>query len=131
MVTSTTVTLVSHERRITKRSILEILHRIKDPGVPMTLEEMGIISEEWIHVDGDAVHVEFRPSSPYCPVGLAIGVVVKDTLERALGTEVEVRVLRGSHLQESLVNELLRDRKRFLKALDRLKTSGFVTRCRH
>jgi metal-sulfur cluster biosynthetic enzyme len=131
MVRLTTLTLVSYEREITKRTILKILHKIKDPGVPMTLEEMGIISEKWIHIDGDLVHVEFRPSSPYCPVGLAIGVVVKDTLEKALGTEVEVKVLRGSHLQESLVNELLRDRQRFMKALDRLKTSGFVTRCKY
>lgn len=100
-----------------------------DPGVPMDLEEMGIVSSEWIHISGDGIQVEFRPTSHVCPVGLAIGVVIKDALERSLGTDVEVRMLRGSHLQEGLVNDLLNDRQRFLKALERLRESGFVKRC--
>ncbi len=124
------MTLVSERRSSCKDAILEILHKIKDPGVPMTLEEMGIVSEEWIYVRGDEVAVEFRPTSHICPVGLAIGVVIKDALERGLETEVEVRVLKGSHLQENLVNELLSDRARYLKALERLRASGFVSRCR-
>ncbi len=109
---------------------MDILHRVKDPGVPMTLEEMGIVSEKWIHIRGDEIRVEYRPTSHICPVGLAIGVVIKDAIERDLGTEVEVRMLGGSHLQEGLVNELLSDKNRYLKALGRLKSSGFVSRCR-
>ena len=96
----------------------------------MTLEEMGIVNEHWVHIEGNDIQVEFRPTSHICPVGLAIGVVIKDALERRLGTHVEVRMLRGSHLQESLVNDLLHDRRRYEKALERLKASGFVNRCR-
>ncbi len=128
--TSTDVSLVSEKLGINKHMILEILHEVKDPGVPMTLEEMGIVSEEWIRIEGEVISVQFRPASPLCPVGLALGVVIKDTLESRLGMDVEVKMLRGSHLQESLVNELLMDRARYDKALERLKTSGFVGRCR-
>jgi len=124
------MSLVSEKRGMNKHTILEILHEVKDPGVPMTLEEMGIVSEEWIHIDGEVILVEFRPTSPICPVGLALGVIIKDTLEARLGMNIEVKILRGSHLQEGLVNELLRDRARYMKALERLKTSGFVGRCR-
>jgi metal-sulfur cluster biosynthetic enzyme len=128
-VTSTTVTSNSENRRISIQTILEILHNVKDPGVPMTLEEMGIVSGEWIHIDGENVRVDFRPTSPFCPVSLALGVVIKHTLEEKLNIDVEVGMLRGSHLQEKLVNELLANRKRYSKALDRLRSSGFVSRC--
>lgn len=108
---------------------MEILSEIRDPGVPVSIVEMGIVSEEWIHIEGEDFRVDFRPSSPFCPVSLAIGVIIKYALEESLDTEARVRVLRGSHLQESLVNELLENRKRYLRALSRLKSSGFVTRC--
>lgn len=117
------------EKRVSIQRILEILHNVKDPGVPMTLEEMGIISRDWIHVDGDGIRVDFRPTSPYCPVSLALGVVIKHTLEKNLNIDVEVAMLRGSHLQENMVNDLLGDRERFAKALERLRSSGFVDRC--
>lgn len=121
--------LVREKGKTDKRAVLEILRELIDPGVPMNLEEMGIISYEWIHVHDDVVQVEFRPTSHVCPVGLAIGVVIKDALERGLGTDVEVRMRRGSHLQEGLVNDLLHDRERYSKALERLRGSGFVRRC--
>ena len=75
----------------------------------MNLEEMGIVSSEWIHISGEGIQVEFRPTSHVCPVGLAIGVIIKDALERGLRTDVEVRMLRGSHSQEGMVNDLLND----------------------
>lgn len=128
-VTSTTVTYHSPKRRVSKRAILQILHSVKDPGVPMPLEEMGIVSREWIRIEGEDIQVEFRPTSPFCPVGLALGVVIKNILEEGFDRDVEVRMVRGSHLQEKLVNDLLGNRERYLKALDRLKSSGFVGRC--
>ncbi len=120
---------MSDERRWSKKAVMDILSEIRDPGVPMSIVEMGIVSEDWIHLDDDVFRVEFRPASPFCPVGVALGVIIKYALEENLDTEAKVRVLRGSHLQESLVNELLENRKRYLKTLHRLKSSGFVTRC--
>jgi metal-sulfur cluster biosynthetic enzyme len=129
-VTSTTVSVLSEKRRISKRLILEILHEVKDPGVPMTLEEMGIISSDWVHIDGEDVRVDFRPTSPFCPVGLALGVVIKNILEEKLSMDVEVTMLRGSHLEAKRVNDLLKNPERYSKALERLTSSGFVSRCR-
>lgn len=129
MVTSTATALLSTEEKLSKKTIMRILSEIRDPGVPMTLVEMGILDEENVHCEGGKIRVHFRPSSPFCPLGLAIGVIIKYALEEELGTEVRVRMARGSHLQESLVNELLEDRRRYLKALKRLKSSGFVARC--
>jgi metal-sulfur cluster biosynthetic enzyme len=128
-VTSTAVSHPSQKRRVSKRAILEILHTVKDPGVPMPLEEMGIVSREWIHIEGEDVQVEFRPTSPFCPVGLALGVVIKNILEESFDRDVKVRIVRGSHLQEKLVNDLLGNRERYLKTLERLRSSGFVGRC--
>ncbi|UCD92189.1 MAG: DUF59 domain-containing protein [Methanobacteriota archaeon] len=116
-------------KELSKGTVLEILSEIRDPGVPLSIVEMGIVSEDWIHNDNEGLQVEFRPSSPFCPVGVAIGVMIKYALEQCLNIQVKVRVLRGSHLQESLVNELLRDRRSYLKTLKRLKATGFVTRC--
>lgn len=120
---------MSDERRWSKKAVMDILSEIRDPGVPLSIVEMGIVSEDWIHLDDEGLRVEFRPSSPFCPVSVALGVIVKYALEECLDIHARVRVLRGSHLQESLVNELLEDRKRYLKTLGRLKSSGFVTRC--
>jgi metal-sulfur cluster biosynthetic enzyme len=129
-VTSTTVAQLSDKRRISKRVILQILHEVNDPGVPMTLEEMGIINMDWIHVDDGNIQVDYRPTSNLCPVGMALGVVIKYVLEENLDKDVEVRMLRGSHFQVDLVNDLLGDRGRYEKALERLTSSGFVNRCR-
>lgn len=127
--TSTTVSQLSVKRRISKSVILEILHEVNDPGVPMTLEEMGIISRDWISVEDEDIQVKYRPTSNLCPVGMALGVVIKFVLEERLDIVVEVRMLRGSHFQMDLVNDLLGDRGRYEKALERLRSSGFVNRC--
>lgn len=129
VVTSTATAVLSTREKQSRRAIMQILSEIRDPGVPMTLVEMGIIDEDHIQWEGENLRVYFRPSSPFCPLVLALGVVIKYALEEELGTEVKVRMVRGSHLQESLVNELLGDRRRYLKALKRLKSSGFVARC--
>ena len=131
MVTSATTVVLSSKEMRSRKEIMHILSELRDPGVPMTLVEMGIIDEGNVHTEGERIRVHFRPSSPFCPMALAIGVVIKYALEEELDTRVEVRMVRGSHLQEYLVNELLEDRKRYLKALRRLKSSGFVARCWH
>ena len=128
--TLTTVAQLSIKRRISKSVILEILHEVNDPGVPMTLEEMGIVSRDWISVEDENIQVKYRPTSNLCPVGMALGVVIKSVLEEGLDMVVEVRMLRGSHVQMDLVNDLLGDRGRYEKALERLRSSGFVNRCR-
>ncbi len=128
--TSTTVAQLPDKRRISKRVMLEILHEVNDPGVPMTLEEMGIVSRDWISIEVEDIRVKYRPTSNLCPVGMALGVVIKSVLEEGLDMDVEVRMLRGSHFQVDLVNDLLGDRGRYEKALERLRSSGFVNRCR-
>lgn len=114
-----------------RKAIIDILSEIRDPGLPRTIVDMGMVSEEHVYIIGQDIQVEFRPSSPFCPMAVALGVIIKHTLEEGLGREVEVRIARGSHLQAALVNELLEDRVRYLKALRRLKSSGFVARCRY
>lgn len=128
--TLTTVAQLPDKRRISRSIILEILHEVNDPGVPMTLEEMGIVSRDWISVEEENIRVKYRPTSNLCPVGMALGVVIKSVLEEGLDMVVEVRMLRGSHFQMDLVNNLLGDRGRYEKALERLRSSGFVNRCR-
>lgn len=128
--TLTTVAQLPDKRRISRSIILEILHEVNDPGVPMTLEEMGIVSRDWISVEEENIQVKYRPTSNLCPVGMALGVVIKFVLEEGLDMVVEVRMLRGSHFQMDLVNNLLGDRGRYEKALERLRSSGFVNRCR-
>lgn len=112
-----------------KKEILEALKKVYDPEYPASVLELGIVREEDVAVEGDKTKVQFTPTSPFCPMGGVIGVVIKYALEKKVGGEVEVKVKPGTHAQESYLNELLQDKKKYEETLNRLRESGLLDRC--
>jgi len=110
-----------------KQEILKILEKIYDPEHPVSVVEMGIVEEDDIEI-GEKVRVRFKPTSPFCPMGALIGVVIKYGLEKALNQEVDVEVKPGTHVNESMVNSMMKDRKRYEEIINRLISSGQMER---
>ncbi len=112
-----------------RKEILDVLKNVYDPEHPVSVLDLKIVEESDIAIDGDKARVEFKPTSPFCPMGGVIGIVIKYALEQKLGREVEVRVKKGTHSQEKLLNDLLGDKKKYEQMLERLKPSGMLEQC--
>ncbi|MEM2933641.1 MAG: iron-sulfur cluster assembly protein [Methanocellales archaeon] len=112
-----------------RKEILDILKKVYDPEHPISVLDLKIVEAEDISIEGDKARIEFKPTSPFCPMGGLIGVVIKYALEKKLGKEVEVRVKKGTHAQEKLLNDMLEDKKKYEAMLARLKPSGLLEQC--
>jgi metal-sulfur cluster biosynthetic enzyme len=112
-----------------KKEILETLKNVYDPEYPVSVVELGIVKEEDITINGDKALIQFTPTSPLCPMGGIIGIVIKYALEKKFGKEFEVKVKPGAHADEESLNNLLQDKKRFDETVNRLKESGLLDSC--
>ncbi|MBS7657638.1 MAG: iron-sulfur cluster assembly protein [Candidatus Bathyarchaeia archaeon] len=112
-----------------KKEILETLRNVYDPEFPVSVIELGIVKEEDINLNGDKPVVLFTPTSPLCPMGGIIGLVIKYALEKKFGKEFEVKVKPGSHADEESLNNILQDRKKFEESISKLKESGVLDAC--
>jgi metal-sulfur cluster biosynthetic enzyme len=112
-----------------KKEILEVLRNVYDPEFPVSVLELGIVREEDINLDGNKPTIQFTPTSPLCPMGGIIGIVIKYALEKKFGKEFEVKVKPGTHAEENSLNNLLQDRKKFEETVNRLKESGLLDAC--
>ena len=112
-----------------KDQVLEVLKKVYDPEYPMPITELKIVDKDDITITDDTMKIEFKPTAPYCPMGGVIGIIIKYALEKKFGKNVDVRVKTGTHAQESMLNLMLSDRKRYEETLERLKSSGMLERC--
>jgi len=117
------------ESKMQKEKILDILRKVNDPEFPMSVVELGVVDEKSITVKNNFVEIEFTPTTPFCPEGIALGVLIKYAVEEALGKKVSVKVKRGTYLKEDMVNDLLRNEARYAEALQRIKSSGLIEIC--
>lgn len=117
--------------KLDKKEVLKVLKNVYDPEYPVSIIELGIVKEEDITINGDKIIIQFTPTSPLCPMGGIIGIVIKYALEKKFGkdVEVEVKVKPGTHAEENLLNNLLQDRKKFEESVNRLKESGLLDNC--
>ena len=114
---------------VTKQEVMDVLKKVNDPEHPIPITDLNIVNEDSISIEGDKIKIDFRPTVPFCPMGGAIGVIIKYALEKELGKEVEVQVACGSHAQEDMLNQMLSDRKQYEELLERLKQSGLLQTC--
>jgi len=110
----------------TPAEILNILSKVYDPEIPLSVTELGIVKEEDISISDGNIRVLFTPTSPICPMGGVIGILIKYELEKVLGREVEVKVKPGTHIQESSLNRLLDNREEYERQVSRLKSLGLI-----
>lgn len=112
-----------------KMDVLKVLERVNDPEFPVSVVELKVVTEKDIEVLPDKVVIEFTPTTPYCPMGGAIGVVIKYALEKELGLPVEVKVKQGTHIQEASLNEMLGDPEKYQETLKSFLESGLLDQC--
>jgi len=112
-----------------KSELIEALKKVYDPEYPLSVVDLKIVGEEDISLDGNKIKILFTPTSPFCPMGGMIGVLIKYALEKRTGKEVDVSLKPGTHTQEKMLNEMLSNKKQYNDTLKRLKSSGLLDRC--
>jgi len=111
------------------KSVMAVLRRVMDPEQPVSVVDMGVVKAEDVKVTKDEVRVEFTPTSPYCPMGAVIGILIRKALEDALpGKHVMVKVKPGTHLREDACNAMIMDDAQYKSAVDRLAAQGALDR---
>jgi metal-sulfur cluster biosynthetic enzyme len=90
----------------TEREVILTLKEIIDPHTNMSVYEMGLISE--IKVTSKSVSLTFRPTSPFCPLGVQLAQNIKRRLKDLKGIQkAEVKVV--GHVMEDLINKALKE----------------------
>jgi len=90
----------------TQEQVADALRDIVDPHTNMNVYDMGLISE--VKVSKDAVSLTFRPTSPFCPLGVHLASNIK---RRLLGIHDTKRadVTVVGHVQADMINKTLDD----------------------
>ncbi len=112
-----------------KSRIMNVLRKVNDPEHPVSVVDMKIVTEDDVKVFPDHVEVEFSPTVPFCPMGGAIGIVIKYALEKDLGMPAVVKVKSGTHVQEKMLNDTLNDPAKYAEASKRFLEMGLMTHC--
>jgi len=90
----------------TEREVILTLKEIVDPHTNMSVYEMGLISD--IKVTSKSVSLTFRPTSPFCPLGVQLAQNIKRRLKDLKGIQkADVKVV--GHVMEDLINKALKE----------------------
>lgn len=109
--------------------VLAVLRRVLDPEHPINVIEMGLVTPDDVSIADDKVQVEFAPTSPMCPMGAVIGIVIRKALEDEFPEkQVAVRVKSGTHMREDACNTMINDEQQYQSAIEKLTSSGALDR---
>jgi len=89
-----------------QKEVVARLKGIVDPHTNASVYDMGLISE--LKVTKDSVSLVFRPTSPFCPLGMHFAMNIKRRLMDIKGVK-KVEVIVVGHVQESAINDALCD----------------------
>lgn len=113
-----------------KEAILTRMQTIYDPEHPVSILELGIVTADDITIDGNKINVIFTPTSPFCPMGAVIGVVIKKALQDMYPqAQITVTVKPGSHVREEMVNKMINDNSQYDQTIKRLEEAGALSQC--
>lgn len=88
----------------TEQEVISVLKEIIDPHSNISVYDMGLIHD--LEVTRTEVRLTFRPTSPFCPLGIHLALNIKRRLKDLKGTKkVDVRVM--GHVQEDMINKQL------------------------
>ncbi|PAA61002.1 hypothetical protein BOX15_Mlig000693g1, partial [Macrostomum lignano] len=115
------------------REVFDLIRVINDPEHPLTLEELGVVSEAAVQVDDPAnqISIEFTPTIPHCSQATLIGLSIRVKLIRSLPSrfKVGVRIAPGTHNSEEAINKQLADKERVAAALENTHLLAVVNQC--
>ncbi len=86
---------------LTEEQVINVLKEIIDPHTDMNLYDMGLLSN--ISVSADRVALTFRPTSPFCPLGIHFALNIKRRLSALDGVN-EVDLTVTGHIHEDKIN---------------------------
>lgn len=112
-----------------KQDILALLNKVYDPEIPNSVVELNIVNEQSITIENEKIKIEFTPTTPYCPMGGAIGFLIKYAIEEKLGKKIEIKVKKGTHIQEEMLNKMLLDEKKYKDTIKQFKENGLLESC--
>ena len=113
-----------------KETILKRFQTVYDPEHPVSILDLKIVTAEDISVEDKAISVTFTPTTPFCPMGAVIGVVIKKVLQdMAPEAAVTVKVKEGSHVREPMVNQMINEPAQYERTLNNLKENGMLEQC--
>jgi metal-sulfur cluster biosynthetic enzyme len=113
----------------TVEDIFEALKPVMDPEHPISITDprMNIVTTEYIKVDDDLITVRFKPTTPYCPMGGLIGILIRHRLETVYPeSKVVVKLIPGSHSQEDAVNSMINDEAKYSNIIQQLEARGML-----
>jgi len=88
----------------TEQDVVAALKEIIDPHSNVSVYDMGLISD--LMIANDSVSLTFRPTSPFCPLGIHLALNIKRRLLELKGVKkANVKVV--GHVQESMINKTL------------------------
>ncbi|MDO8123610.1 MAG: iron-sulfur cluster assembly protein [Candidatus Hermodarchaeota archaeon] len=109
--------------------VLVVLRRVLDPEHPVNVVEMGLVKNEDVTITDETIRVEFAPTSPMCPMGAVIGIIIRKALEDEFpDKKVTVTVKSGTHMREEACNTMINDEDQYQTAIDKLTASGALDR---
>ena len=88
----------------TQKEVIKSLREIIDPHSNISVYDMGLISE--LKVTKSSVSLVFRPTSPFCPLGLQLAMNIKRRLLQLKGVR-KADVMIVGHVQETDINQAL------------------------
>ncbi len=110
-------------------AVMAILRRVLDPEHPVNVVEMGLVKSEDVTITKDAISIEFAPTSPMCPMGAVIGIIIRKAVEDEFPEKkVNVTVKSGTHMREDACNTMINDEDQYQSAIEKLTTSGALDR---
>ncbi|KAM0675856.1 hypothetical protein GVAV_000632 [Gurleya vavrai] len=127
---------------VNENTVFELIRNIVDPEHPQTLEQLGVVSLEYIKVFYDTeeseflnkglnfktVYVEYKPTIPHCSMATVIGLALKIQLMKYININyhIVVKIVKDSHIQENEINKQLNDKDRIYAASENEGVMGFL-----
>ncbi len=90
----------------TQKEVISNLKEIIDPHSNVSVYDMGLISE--LKVTKDSVSLVFRPTSPFCPLGMQLAMSIKRSMMSIKGVKKADVIIVG-HVMETNINKTLSD----------------------
>jgi metal-sulfur cluster biosynthetic enzyme len=109
--------------------VFESLKPVKDPEHPISITDprIKIVEPDFIRVLDDIIRVRFKPTTPYCPMGGLIGILIRYRLEEVYPeNDIQVLLVPNSHQQEEAVNSMINDDEKYQNIVQQLKERGMV-----
>ena len=114
--------------KILKELILEVLKKVKDPELGFSIVDAGLVKDINVDEESKRVYIYWIPTSPFCPLVLAISAAMLSLLRKKLNLEGwNVRVL----VDESVItakfwNSQLSNRETVERIISNLESTGQI-----